>query len=232
MHWSERSSKGVLPADVIIVTTETQSGEGTGVSRKDRSAARRVLFLIAIVFPTLALLPVRSAEAGRHECPLAFEANRGQAEDEVRFLASGARYTAFFTATDSVLLLDDGERRAIVRLRPFGANRAPRVIGEHTLPGARRDPSTRSVTTATDRTVRYVDVYPGIDLVYHGNRDQLEYDFVVAPRAEPGHIALAMDGVERLTVDAAGTLVAHTAARDVRQPPPVVYQEIDGVRHR
>jgi hypothetical protein len=41
-----------------------------------------------------------------------------------------------------------------------------------------------------------------------------------------------MGGVERITVDAAGALVAHTAAGDLRQPPPGVYQEIAGVRHR
>ena len=59
---------------------------------------------------------------------------------------------------------------------------------------------------------------------------QLEYDFVVAPGADPDQIALPIDGAERVEVDAGGDLVVHTAAGELRQPRPVVYQEIDGIR--
>ena len=45
--------------------------------------------------------------------------------------------------------------------------------------------------------VRYQDVYPGIDLVYYGNQRELEYDFVVAPGADPGTIALTFEGAGR-----------------------------------
>jgi hypothetical protein len=76
------------------------------------------------------------------------------------------------------------------------------------------------------------DIYPGVDLVYYGTPRRLEYDFVVAPGADPDQIALAFDGVERLEVDGGGSLVAHTAAGELRQPRPVVYQERDGSRRR
>src|SRR5205823_1610244 len=69
-----------------------------------------------------------------------------------------------------------------------------------------------------------------VDLVYYGRPRQVEYDFVVAPGADPGRIALAVEGAERLTVDADGDLVMHTAAGELRQPRPVVYQDIDGGR--
>lgn len=174
-----------------------------------------------------------AAVAGKR--PLAFEANRGQTDDEVKFLARGGRYTAFFTATEMVLTLDDGRPgRAIVRLKPVGANPAPHLLGDGVLPSVasheRGDRSKRSITAPTYRGVRYVDVYPGIDLVYYGNRQRLEYDFVVAPGASPDQIALTLDGVERKEVDAGGDLVAHTTAGELRQPRPVVYQEIDGAR--
>jgi hypothetical protein len=44
-----------------------------------------------------------------------------------------------------------------------------------------------------DRSVRYAGVYPGIDLIYYGNRGQLEWDFVVAPGADPKKITLAVE---------------------------------------
>ncbi|MGH8010613.1 MAG: hypothetical protein ACREQ3_26775, partial [Candidatus Binatia bacterium] len=45
--------------------------------------------------------------------------------------------------------------------------------------------------------VKYQSVYPGIDLVYYGNQRRLEYDFIVAPGADPTVIRLAVDGLER-----------------------------------
>src|SRR4029453_16299834 len=38
------------------------------------------------------------------------------------------------------------------------------------------------------------------------------------------------DGAERLEVDVAGELVVHTAAGELRQPRPAVYQGVDGAR--
>jgi hypothetical protein len=163
-----------------------------------------------------------------------FEANRGQAHDEVKFLARAPGYTAFLTSTEAVLTLGTARsERAVVRLHPIGANPDSRIVAEGERPGVVRYVSggpTPPVTAPTSAGVRYVDVYPGIDLVYYGRPRGLEYDFVVAPGADPATIALAFDGSERLEVDAGGTLVAHTAAGDLRQPRPVVYQDVDGSR--
>jgi hypothetical protein len=76
--------------------------------------------------------------------------------------------------------------------------------------------------------VRYEDVYPGIDLVYYGNRHRLEYDFVVAPGADPRAIHLAFRGADRARLDRAGDLVLNVGGRDFVQRRPVVYQESGG----
>ena len=68
-------------------------------------------------------------------------------------------------------------------------------------------------------------MYPGVDLVYYGNQQQLDYDFVVAPGTDPGVIRMAFGGADSLTVDAAGDLVLRAAASEVRQRKPVVYQD-------
>ena len=78
--------------------------------------------------------------------------------------------------------------------------------------------------------MQYRDVYPGIDLVYYGNQRKLEYDFVVAPGADPQSIVLDFKGVERLEIDAQGELVLHAAGGALRQHKPVIYQDVDGIR--
>src|SRR6185369_15313725 len=78
--------------------------------------------------------------------------------------------------------------------------------------------------------VKYSDVYPGIDLVFYGNQNLLEYDFVVSPGADASVIALGFEGVTGMRVDEKGDLLLRTNAGEIRQNRPVVYQEIDGAR--
>jgi len=168
--------------------------------------------------------------------PLTFQTNRGQADEAVQFLARGGGFVARFTASEMELTLSDSRHQtAVVRLRPLGADHAPRLVGDDTRrrtpPNAHGDGSDSATSATTYGGVRYADLYPGIDLVYYGRGQRLEYDFVVAAGADPDRIVLVFEGAERPTVDAAGTLVVHTPAGLLRQPRPVVYQEIDGARH-
>src|SRR5262249_42745719 len=78
--------------------------------------------------------------------------------------------------------------------------------------------------------VRYDAVYPGIDLVYYGNGRQLEYDFAVAPGADPGVIELDFEGVGAIEVEAGGDLVFRTGGGELRLRRPVIYQEVNGVQ--
>src|SRR5205823_5364292 len=73
--------------------------------------------------------------------------------------------------------------------------------------------------------VRYRNIYPGIDLVYYGNQQQLEYDFVVAPGADAGRIALDFTGAARIEIDDRGELVLDTAAGEIHQAAPHIYQQ-------
>ena len=68
-------------------------------------------------------------------------------------------------------------------------------------------------------SIRYANVYPGIDIVYHSSNRDIEYDFVLAPGADPNQIELAFD--REVHVDAQGDLVAGA----LRQHCPRVLQE-------
>src|SRR5262245_10877073 len=182
--------------------------------------------------PTLPAAPAADRNLSRR---LGFEANCGQVDEHVQFVARGTGYTAFLTSTDAVLAL--GDRRgghAVLRMERIGANAGARAAGSGLLPGAvsyfpdGRVDSPRSAPAY--RRVRYDDVYPGIDLVYYSRARSLEYDFVVAPGIDPNQIALRIDGAEGVEVNGEGTLVVHTAAGAVQQPRPVAYQRIGGIR--
>src|SRR5262249_21611221 len=117
----------------------------------------------------------------------------------------------------------------------LGANPAPAISGRDVQPGKvnyflGNDPSKWRTNVATYGQLVYNEIYPGIDLVYYGNSVELEYDFVVAPGADPGQVRLAFVGADGLTVAAAGDLVVQAGGQTMRQHKPVIYQDVAGRR--
>lgn len=178
--------------------------------------------------------------------PLAFEANVGQADPSVKFLARGQGYTLLLTATEAVLAphwqagkthqqAEGRDKRTVVRMRLVGANSRARVVGLDELPGKSNyfvgsDPSKWRTNVATYGRVRCENVYPGVDLVYYANRRDLEYDIVVRPGADPKAILFAFDGRHGIGVDSRGDIRLETPEGTLRLHRPVAYQERDGQR--
>ncbi|MBI4608799.1 MAG: SBBP repeat-containing protein, partial [Candidatus Rokubacteria bacterium] len=170
----------------------------------------------------------------------------------MNFLARGRGYSVFLAGTEAVLVLrpspgaaahpedESGAAppvRHVLRMKLLDANPDPPVTGLDPLPGKANyfigtDPAKWRTNIATYGRVRVADVYPGIDLVYYGHRRQLEYDFVVAPGADPGAIRFVVEGADGAPprVDGDGDLVLATAAGELRLRKPSIYQEVDGVR--
>jgi hypothetical protein len=173
--------------------------------------------------------------------PMSFEENRGQADRQVKFLSEGQGYSLFLTSSGVTLNLQTPSvpskpgRHALIQMGFSGAKSAT-VTGEEqqkarTSYFVGNDPAKWVAGVPNFARVRYGELYPGIDLAFYGNQGQLEYDFVVAPGADPRAIRLAFDGVDGLRVDEAGDLVLRTAAGEVRQHKPIVYQEDGATRH-
>lgn len=198
----------------------------------------QVFALVVLVYGTLPPAAARDAQTQIYgRLPLSFEANQGQVDSAVRFLSRGEGYTLFLTSTEAVLSLRGAQRDSIVRMRLVGGNRDPRLVG--VSPRATKsnyllgnDPRHWHTDVPHYDRVRAEDVYPGVDLIYRGNPRQLEYDFVIAPGADPGRIRLAFRGADAITRGAEGELILHTANGDLVQHAPVVYQEIGEQRQR
>ena len=105
-------------------------------------------------------------------------------------------------------------------MRLADANPAPKIRGLDELPGESnyfmgQDRSGWRANIPSFARVKYENVYEGVDLVYYGNQGQLEYDFIVAPGADPATIKLAIAGVDDATVDVRGDLVLKATGKQV-----------------
>jgi hypothetical protein len=177
---------------------------------------------------------IRAAYA---QLPLAFEANQGQAAAPIDFLARGTGYTLALTPGDATLALQKpaGGPGDVVHLHLVGANPAALAVGRDELITKTNyyltnDPSQWRSNIPNFGKVEYRSVYPGINLVYYGRQGQLEYDFVVAPGADPGVITLSIQGSQGVRLDGQGNLVLATAGGGLVEQAPVVYQDIGSVR--
>lgn len=168
--------------------------------------------------------------------PMAFELNQGQTDPQVKFLVRAPGYTAFLTSMGNALALQGpGGSATVVRMQIIGANPSARIVGVEPLAGKVNyfrggNPEQQVTNVPTYARVRYVDLYPGVEMVYYGRERQVEYDFVVAPGADPNVITLAFEGTDKLEVNDQGDLVLHTAAGELRQHRPFIYQEVAGAR--
>jgi len=117
----------------------------------------------------------------------------------------------------------------MVKASFVGANPNPQLVGEELLDGKcnyfiGNDPAKWRRNVPNYRSVIYKDVYAGIDLKYYGDGNQMEYDFVVSPGADPSQIQVQYEGVKSLYVDESGELVIETRWGSVVEHKPAVYE--------
>jgi len=138
-------------------------------------------------------------------------------------------------APNSSLLSANSASTKVLRLRLLGANNHARLRGLDDLPGRLNyfignDPRKWRTDVRTYRKVIYEKIYPGIDLTYYGNQRQLEYDFEVAPGADPKIIRLGFDSNVRTEICGNGDLILNSGGVEVREQKPVLYQQVNGER--
>ena len=135
--------------------------------------------------------------------PLGFEQNQGQADGGVRYVARAAGYSIYLSPDGMLLAFDSRDamqtKPELVRMSLANANQKVEPQGTNLFPGIfnyyiGNDPAKWRTGIQQFRQVRYHDVYPGVDLIFYGNRQQLEFDFGIAPGVDPSRIALRVDG--------------------------------------
>jgi hypothetical protein len=164
--------------------------------------------------------------------PMSFQPNRGQFGAEATFASRGLGYSLSIHSTGLTLNLRDGARStpATLEMKLLGADPNARVRGTSPLPGQANyfsgNKENWTTHVPTYGRVQVENAYPGIDAIYYGNQNRLEYDFVIAPGASPNIIDLAFPD-STLTLGDNGDLLISSVDTEFRQAKPNVYQDID-----
>ena len=212
------------------------------------------------IFPSVALVGVFAAIGARGvenkapgsvgfsafaSAPLYFEANTGQFEGAPQFIARGAECSVFLGPTQAEILLGKSSAQNVlpgrssarsVTLQLAGANPASKIAGREPMPAKANyfvgnDPAQWRTGVPLFSKVQVDNVYPGVQVIYYANQSaQLEYDFLLQPRAHPEQIRFQIGGADNVRVDAAGNLVLKIGADEIQQHKPVAYQESRGTR--
>lgn len=127
----------------------------------------------------------------------------------------------------------DSVKREPLQLRFPGADPGARITGTDRLPGKSNyfkgaDPGRWRVGVPNYARVTVEGIYPGIDVVYYGRELEMEFDFVVAPGADPGRIRIEIASGHFFAVDDRGDLVIQTPDGPFRLRRPHVYQAVNG----
>ncbi len=174
------------------------------------------------------------AQTGRTETkmdlPISFELNAGQAEHSVKYLSHRSGYTLYLTSSGATL---DPTGQSIVRIVFEDSNPDPEIFGENGLitrtnylTGDNADEWHTDIPNF--QKVRYRNLYPGIDLVFYGNENQLEYDFIVFPGADPKQIRYLLLGHDAFELNQQGGLSSREQGSKIQFRKPSLYQWKDG----
>ena len=222
----------------------------------DTSQSRPKLASIPHPRPAQPAANSKSIASKLGQLPLSFEENRGQFDSHVKFLSRGAGYGLYLSSGQATIVhrgkanVSNGgdasslmaalgksvvQTKSVTQLTWIGANPNAQPRGDGNQPGESnyligkdRDKWRRHVRHY-DR-VRLPELYPGIDLVYHGVQEQVELDYVVAPHADPKAIQVGISGPSRVSVNASGQLSISSAGDEMLLLPPTAYQKKNGHR--
>jgi uncharacterized protein (TIGR03437 family) len=168
---------------------------------------------------------------------MSFEPYGGLTDSQVNYIARGRGYVLLLTPSGGTVSLNAGGQTGSSKMaiKLIGGNLAAKAEGLDTLPGKSNyllgnDPAKWRTNVANVARVRYSEVYPGVDMIYYGNQQQIEYDLVLRPGADPHVIQLGFSGVQSMRIAPEGDLLLGVAGGEVRQHKPVIYQEADGIR--
>lgn len=186
--------------------------------------------------------------------PMQFEENEGQVEDEnVKFISRSKGYTLVLTSNKTIFSIPNfREGRNSIRektglkseakgelqrleINLVGSNLSPQMMGVDELPGKSNyflgNNQENWITDVKNYSkVQYSKVYNGIDLIFYGNHEKLEYDFIVSPGANPDAIVMQIDDCNDKTFDENCNLILTMGESKIIMKVPVAYQEKAGNR--
>jgi hypothetical protein len=208
------------------------SASATPVNFNMKCSAKKILYksLACLATGLAALTASAQTSSILGNMPLFFETGPAQTE----FIAHG-RDSQFSVSPNEaqIILRKSGTKSSAIQMRFVGANPSAQIRGDAELPGkinylVGNNPAQWRSGISIFGKVGVDEIYPGISLLYYGNQQRLEYDFTLAPGANPNAIQIRFDGANKISVNAQGELVLTLSDGEIRQPKPVIYQMAGG----
>jgi RHS repeat-associated protein len=233
---------------------ETRVAQRSALLRKGTTACLFfVVFCAGSIFSQTASKAAHAQPLSKQygKLPLYFEQNIGQTSKETRFISRGSGYALFLTNKGSVLELQAPDKNiceakdiqcskkqvgqprldqtSVLSVNFLGTKGAANVTGDDELEGKANyfvGNDSRKWTTRVPifTKVHYSQVYPGVDVVYYGNQQQLEYDLVLQAKVDPAVIRMGIRGANKISLDKSGDLLLKTATGTVTLQKPFMYQ--------
>lgn len=171
--------------------------------------------------------------------PVSYEYNLGQADSRYQFIARMPGMTLYLTPGEAVLDVRDwlGHNGSVLRAELVGAD--PAAVAELGRPPESManffigsDASKWLTNVPVYSRVQYKNVYPGIDVEYHGDSGILEHDFIVGPNTDPSTIRMAFRGADGVRLDRQGNVEIEAGGKKIGWRKPVLYQNSESGRRR
>jgi hypothetical protein len=204
---------------------EPRSGRTTTTGRL---AFVPITLILIVLFQPFGVSSSRPAHAS---FPIIFESNVGQVPSPYRFVSRHGTVEALFSRSGVDLLLPKNHNgRDQIGFRLIGAKPGIGPETRDVLPSVSHyflgsDPSRWIHNVPNHSQVIYPDIYPGVDLIFHGSGDDLEHDFRISPRADPARLRLSIAGAERISLAASGDLEVYLGSDTFVLQKPHAYQE-------
>jgi beta-propeller repeat-containing protein len=181
------------------------------------------LALAASLSASAATTPEQQAHELLSHLPLYFEANQGQVASEVRYLSRSPEHTLFLTDSQAVLKVGSGV--LTMRLQEGNSTPAVQAVDKRKSFGSYFVGKKENWIPRVEHfdKVRYVEVYPGIDLEFYGKGRQIEHDFIVAPGSDPATIRFRLSGADVLQIEDDGDLGITIGETKLRFSAPYSY---------
>ncbi|WP_285891219.1 SBBP repeat-containing protein [Paenibacillus pasadenensis] len=178
-----------------------------------------------------------------------FELNAGQSDSQVAYLLTSHDSTLYFTPSHIAMmfseLVQDTDPAAAAKQTPMewetwglrmyfaGAEKNPVICGMERFDAVKhyyrgQDPAKWRTNIPTYNKVNYNGLYPGIDMVFYRNQNELEFDFIVAPQADPHQIRLQFESTDGVELDEGGHLIVKAYKNPLKLRKPFIYQEVQG----
>lgn len=201
------------------------------------SRAQSSMLIVAIALLGESLSAQPTAELLSAKQPIAFQpvSDSFRPTPDAAYKAAGVDHTILLSAAGDLALYLPGFGAPALHIAMLGGRANPAIAPEEPLSGTAfeyigNDRSKWRAVIPLYARLRYRDVYPGIDLIYHGNQGQYEFDFVVKPGSDPRNIRMALRGAAGVQKTAAGDLLFSSATASISMTRPIAYQSVAGQR--